>query len=97
MARRAARRDANQPEIVAALRAIGAWVFPLHTVGRGFPDVLVYFRRQFFLLEIKTRGGRLTPDQQQWHKEHPGAATIVEDVDDALRAIGAIRGERATA
>ena len=39
--RRAARTDANQAEIVAALRGVGASVQPLHAVGQGCPDLLV--------------------------------------------------------
>ena len=33
--RRAAAVDANQPSIVGALRAVGASVQPLHSVGQG--------------------------------------------------------------
>jgi len=38
---KAARTDANQSEIVAGLRAIGATVQPLHAVGKGCPDLMV--------------------------------------------------------
>jgi len=33
--------DANQPEIVETLRACGASVQSIHTVGQGCPDILV--------------------------------------------------------
>ena len=46
--------DTNQAEIVAALRDIGAVVF---LIGRPF-DLLVGFRGQLFLLEIKNPEGR---------------------------------------
>ena len=48
-----ARVDANQPVIVAALRAIGATVQHLHAVGQGCPDILVGYDGVNFLMEIK--------------------------------------------
>lgn len=39
--RRFARTDANQPEIVKALREHGFHVAHTHTIGKGFPDVVV--------------------------------------------------------
>ncbi len=88
--RRAARIDANQQEIVEALRAVGAAVFPLHMVGHGFPDLAVWFRGRITLLEVKGRGGKLTADELDWHLRHPGAATVVRTADEALQAIGAV-------
>ena len=42
--RRAARIDRNQPEIVKALRQVGAHVTSLAAVGDGVPDLLVGFQ-----------------------------------------------------
>lgn len=87
--RRAARIDRNQPEIVRALRALGASVEPLHTVGGGCPDLLVGFRRITLLLEVKD-GNRppsereLTPDQVRWHSTWQGHKAIVTSVDEAV-------------
>lgn len=64
--RRAARADANQPDIVKALRQIGAAVTPMHTLGRGVPDLLVSYRQRWFVIECKTDKGELTPDQERW-------------------------------
>jgi len=91
--RRAARIDANQPEIVAALRGVGAAVQPLHTVGRGCPDILVSHRMVNYLIEIKDgakppSARRLTQDQIQWHDDWRAPVHIVETVADALRVIG---------
>lgn len=92
---RAARIDANQPEIIKALRSVGCSVQPLHTVGDGVPDLLVGFRSRTVLMEIKD-GSKppskqaLTPDQVQWHSEWRGSPVeVVRNVDDALAAIGA--------
>ena len=91
--RRAARIDANQPEIVAALRGVGAAVQPLHTVGKGCPDLLVSHRMKTFLIEIKDgakppSARRLTQDQIEWHDAWRDTVHIVETVADALRVIG---------
>ena len=51
--RRAAKVDANQAEIVQALRQIGAVVQSLAAVGNGCPDLLVGYRNRLFLLELK--------------------------------------------
>jgi len=66
--RRAARIDANQPAIIAALRSIGATVQPLHAVGGGCPDLLVGLRGRNILMEVKDGARppserRLTADQ----------------------------------
>jgi hypothetical protein len=84
------RVDANQPEIVRALRQVGASVQHLHTVGQGCPDIAVGFRGETYLLEIKMPGKALTDDEAGWHERWRGQVAIVYGVEDALRAIGAI-------
>ena len=69
MAHAAARSDANQAAIVQALRQCGCLVQSLHTVGRGVPDLLICYRGILALVEVKTRGGKLTKRQIQWHAE----------------------------
>jgi len=86
----AARVDKNQPEIVAALRKVGAVVCHLHTVGQGCPDLAVGFRGVTYLLEIKQPGKKLTSAEQAWHATWTGHAAVVYSTDDALRVIGAI-------
>lgn len=97
--RRAARIDANQPEIVAALRKAGATVTSLAAVGQGVPDLLVGWQsrtgdRELVLMEVKDGAKppsrrRLTEDQQEWHAEWRGRpVAIVESVEDALAVIG---------
>lgn len=91
--RRAAKVDRNQPEIVAALRAVGASVQPLHAVGQGCPDLLVGFRGQCFAIEVKDGSlapsdRKLTPAQQDWHRDWRGHVAVVLTAEDALRVIG---------
>lgn len=87
--RRAAKVDSNQAEIVAALRRIGASVQPIHTLGRGVPDLLVGYRGRNLLLEVKDGSlapsrRALTPDEQAWADSWCGAVEIVLNPQDAL-------------
>ena len=92
---RAAKVDRNQAEIVSALRGVGATVEPLHRVGGGCPDLMVGFRGGNFLLEVKdwkasNTDRKLRPNQAEWHDGWKGQSAVVETVDAALLAIGAI-------
>ena len=49
---RAAKVDANQPKLVKALERAGAVVLSIHIVKKAF-DVLVGFRGELFIMEIK--------------------------------------------
>lgn len=91
--RRAARIDDNQPEIVQALRKVGATVTPTHTAGEGFPDLAVGFQGRNFLMEVKDgskppSGQKLTPPQVRWHATWSGQVAVVRDVDEALAVLG---------
>jgi len=95
--RRRAKIDANQPDIVKALRKAGAFVQSLAECGGGVPDILCGFGGKTFLLEIKDGSQppskrELTPDQIAWHLEwRGGPCVVVNSVDEALAAIGAIK------
>jgi len=92
--RRAAKVDANQPSVVAALEAEGFDVLSLAAVGNGCMDLLVhkeYFcsEHRFWLLEVKNlsgRGKKLTDDQIKFHAKWP--VTVVTTPEDALAAVG---------
>lgn len=91
--RRAAKIDANQVQIVEALRKCGAFVQPLHMVGNGCPDLLVGQAGRTLIMEIKDGSKppserRLTPDQQRWHSQWLGGPlSIVTDIESAIRAL----------
>lgn len=85
--RRAARVDANQREITAALRKVGATVQLLHTIGAGCPDLLVGYRGRNWLLEVKTKDGKLTLAEENWMWCWRGHYAEVRTVDEALLAI----------
>lgn len=94
--------DANQPDIVAALRKAGASVQHLHTLGKGCFDLLVGFRQRNFVIEIKNPAQppskrRLTPDEQVWAEGWQGQKAVISTIDEALMLIGAVRdNERLT-
>ena len=90
----AARKDANQDEIVDALRTIGATVQIIHQLGQGCPDLLCGYRGANYLLEVKD-GAKppskriLTPDEAVWHEMWRGQVDAVKNVKEALQVIGA--------
>ena len=91
--RRAARVDANQTEIVKALRQVGASVQSLAATGKGVPDLLVGFRGKNLLLEVKDGGKvksarKLTSDQVEWHQGWRGHVAVVESVEQAIKILG---------
>ena len=93
MPRYAARTDANQSEIVEALRTVGCTVQPLHAVGQGVPDLLVGRSGVNILLELKDGSKRpsarkRTPAQLSWHDAWRGQVVTVSSVQEALEAVG---------
>ena len=91
---RAKRTDANQSSIIAVLREVGATVVDLSAVGKGVPDLLVGHRGVTYLLEVKNVKGKTTPDQDAFYAWWRGGPVhIVRTADEALSAIGAIRGD----
>lgn len=87
--RHARKVDANQAEIVAALRAAGRFVEVLSDVGRGVPDLLVAWNGKCLLMEVKMPKQKLTPDQLDWHRKWRGpAVAVVRSVAEALEATG---------
>ena len=96
MRRFAARRDANEPEIVKALQAAGAKVQPLDPGKGGVPDLLVGYHGRTLLLEVKNParvGGRENKSktlqkQTDFRKAWTGdPVRVVETVEDALATL----------
>ena len=88
-------RDANEPEIIKALEAAGAAVVRLEPSTAGLPDLLVGYRGQNILMEIKLPPGRqgglahapLSEDQTAFFQAWPGRAYVVRSAEQALRAL----------
>lgn len=85
------RRDANEPDIVDALRSVGAKVASWGSDGA--PDLVVAFRDQLYLIEVKEGNGTLTDKQIVFHKKWAGYVDIVRSPLEALRVIGAVTAE----
>ena len=87
--RYAARVDANQDQIVSALRAAGAYVWVI-----GLPvDLLVGFRGHTFLVEVKDGPKkRLTKLQADFFESWTGGTLArIDGPEAALRMIGVIK------
>jgi len=87
--RTAARVDANQKRIVAALRKVGATVQHLHRLGKGCPDLLVGWQGQNILMEVKDgskppSAQKLTPDEVKWCGQWRGRVLLVRDASEAV-------------
>lgn len=79
------RLDRNHDEISEALLNVGASVSET-----GPLDLIVGFRGLNYLLEVKTKNGKLRPSQERFFSTWAGQRALVRSVDDALRVIGAI-------
>ena len=84
--------DLNQRDLVANLRTIpGLSVLDLSGVGKGCPDLLLGYRGQNVLLEVKNpdrQGQLLTPQQERFFENWRGQAGLVKTFEEALEALG---------
>lgn len=91
-----AKADANQPVIVKALRASGASVQHLHSVGAGCPDLLCAIDGINFLIEVKdgskdASGQKLKPTQVAWHAAWKAPVYVINSVPAAIDLVRKIR------
>lgn len=92
MSKYARRVDANQSDIVDALRAVGCFVHDCSAIGDGFPDLLCARAGRLWLVEVKDGSKppserRLTPAQHEFHQLLLAAGVtvyVVKSVDEAL-------------
>jgi hypothetical protein len=94
---RVARVDANQAEIVEALREAGCFVQSLATIGKGCPDIMVGRGMKWHVMEIKDgtkppSARKLTPDEERWHQRAKLFAPV-HVVESAEQAIKIVMGE----
>lgn len=83
------RVDENQKQIIHTFIALGASVLNLSRVGEGCPDILIGYRNQSVLCEIKrNEKAPFTEPQikfmQNWRG---GAVSRIDSVDAAIRLI----------
>lgn len=82
--------DAIAGEIVSALRGAGCTVrFIIGEYGQaGIPDLLVGFRGQTHLMEVKVKGGRLSKAQKDFRATWVGGPLwTVHNIPEAFAAI----------
>ena len=86
--RHAARRDANEPEIIAAFAAHGARAWTVSDGGR--PDLAVWHRDRWHLVEVKMPKGALTDAQVKFIREvedNGGRVHVVRTVEDVAAIV----------
>lgn len=85
--------DVNQKEIVKVIRKVGGLVQILSMVGGGVFDLLVLFRGDLYLIEVKDGKNGLTDAQERFYAEWGSCAKvgIVRTPDEALKFIGAVK------
>lgn len=93
---RARRVDANQAEIVAALREVGCTVLDMSRLGGGAPDLAVGYGGLTILCEVKDgakppSARKLTPAEQEWQATWTGGCRLIESVEDALETAATLR------
>ena len=81
--RHAKRRDKTEPDVIKALEQVGAQVWRLDTPC----DLLVCFRRRWYLVEVKSSGGKLTEIQQELINKADAPVLVVQSGEDALKQI----------
>lgn len=94
----AKRVDANQKEIVKALRDCGASVFILSDVGMGCPDLLIGKHGFNYLGEVKDgkkppSGRRLTEHEQKFFNTWQGQVCLLESVEDVIIFMNSIQNK----
>lgn len=85
--------DANQAAVVKVIRQVGGLVTILSMVGGGVFDLLVLFRGDLYLIEVKDGKNGLTGAQERFYVEWGSCAKvgIVRSPDEALKFIGAVK------
>jgi Holliday junction resolvase len=83
--------DANQADIVKALRRCGVSVLDLSSVGGDCPDLLCGYHGVDRLLEVKMPDGKPSDGQADFARDWRGAPVVtVRSEVEALLAIGIV-------
>ena len=87
------RIDANQPEIVKALRQLpGVSVAITSDLGKGFPDLVVGYRGANYMYELKDpdkppSGRKLTKSEQTFHDNWTGHVAVITTINSCMRTL----------
>ena len=78
------RVDKNQTEIVKVLKQLGCSVVSLADKGHGCPDLLVGFKAQNYLVEVKGKKGKLTEDQETFFQTWKGQTMVFRNTEEII-------------
>jgi Holliday junction resolvase len=81
------RVDANQREVVDALRKFGCTVQCLHMVGKGCPDLLVGYQGMNILIEVKVGDAKQTQAEKEWSETWKGDYSIARTPGHAIEIV----------
>lgn len=79
------KRDGNEAEVVKAMEAIGATVNKIN--GRDIPDLLVSYRGKWFVIEVKTKTGKLREGQQRFQQVNCAPVYVIRTADEAIELL----------
>ena len=85
--------DANQKELMSKLRHIpGVSVATTHTIGKGFPDIVIGYKGMNYLVEIKDGAKppsqrKLTKDEVSFHSNWNGQVQICNNFYEILKLL----------
>ena len=89
-----AQSDKNQPEIVAALRKMGAYVLPIHRL-KNCCDLVVLYRGRVVMVEVKSRASaKLTEGEEDFSEDwiaNGGKYAVLTSTDEAVAMIDGMR------
>lgn len=99
--RKKARVDANQKEIVKELRRLDISVLHTHQLGKGAPDLILGYRNDNFLIELKDGSKtksqqRLTPDEVEFQNKWQGNYAVCNSLEQVLTVIDYVDQRRTT-
>lgn len=86
--------DRNHAEILNKLRKITQLsVFSTHAIGKGFPDIVVGYKKRNYLIEIKDgekpqSQRKLTKDEVKFFENWHGQVDVANNFDEVLKILG---------
>lgn len=93
--RKRGRTDDNQQLIVKQLRQLGCSVAITSMIGKGFPDLVIGWRGENFLIELKDGSKseskkKLTEDEYKFFNDWYGQVNKCESLEEICKVIGII-------
>jgi hypothetical protein len=83
------RTDSNQNAVIRDLRKMGASVFPMSSLGSGYPDIAVGWHGANYFFEIKDpmqppSKRKLTDDEKDFHLAWNGQVAVITSAESAM-------------